>query len=58
MKTERDHYLDRWMDGWTTKSGKKFGVKFVVEPWGHAFVGPKKNGSQIEAEVEAEQLSC
>lgn len=48
------------MDGWTTKSGKKFGVKFVVEPWGHAFVGvgPKKNGSQIEAEVEAEQLSC
>lgn len=53
------------MDGWTTKSGKKFGVKFVVEPWGHAFVGVgpkkkikiKKNGSQIEAEVEAE-LSC
>lgn len=48
------------MDGWTTKSGKKFGVKFVVEPWGHAFVGvgpKKKNGSQIEAEVEAE-LSC
>lgn len=34
------------MDGWTTKSGKKFGVKFVVEPWGHAFVGvgPKKTG--------------
>lgn len=51
MKTERDHYLarriDGWMDGWTTKSGKKFGVKFVVEPWGHAFVGvgPKKRVS-------------